>query len=86
MQRCSRFFLACLPSCYSARQGADVNCRAPLEIMIEAAGDREERMDSAVEVMQMWEVDSANNEDVRGMRAQAAGAVKACGIQQHEER
>lgn len=64
MQRCSRFFLACLPSCYSARQGAYVNCRAPLEMMAEAAGDREERMIGVVEVMQVREVNSANDEDV----------------------
>ena len=46
-----------------------MNCRAPLEMMIEAAGDREERMNSVVEVMQVREVDSANDEDVRGLRA-----------------
>lgn len=41
-----------------------MNCRAPLEMMAEAEGDREERMIGVVEVMQVREVNSANDEDV----------------------
>ena len=36
------------------------------------------RTDDAVEIMQVWKTDSSINEDVRGVRAEAA--VKVCDI------
>lgn len=42
------------------------------------------RVNDAVEIMQVWKADSSINEDVRGVRAEAA--VKVCGVQQHTPR
>lgn len=65
---CSRFFLACLPSCYIAGGIYTVMCITARLLWITQQENtaREENADT-IEIMQVWEVDTAVNEDVRGV-------------------
>lgn len=78
LQRCSRFFIACVrPSVI----GAATHYVKTLPCEKKHGSSQRKGRDDVVQGMQMRSNDSADNEDVRQVRAEAA--VKACYIQQN---
>ena len=72
------FFLPVRPPVICGQQGAAMRSIARLSKADSRGRNTGRRVNDAVEIMQVWKADSSINEDVRGVRAEAA--VKVCDI------